>query len=254
MKRNTNAEGTESAVTAGKAGKQDHSLPRFMRVRYDGRGILRLSALLLLILTGHELYARTGGIIQQAEELCLLNGATNAGFTEKLNIILLDGRMHEDRNLLIFAACAVILSLLCVILGNRPRAGYFLIPADTAVLCAGLILPGIIQFDFSAMLQWGKLIPLVLIPIGCTVNLIEGKICRRFRDLEKKEDQCDLEQRIAAAVSEKLAAAAGTQAAETEVSPAETAPSPFPGTYLQPVPILRNPRSQARQRERLFKP
>ncbi|MBO2517288.1 MAG: hypothetical protein CW338_08475 [Clostridiales bacterium] len=168
-----------------KKARKRGGMPRFMRVKYDGRGLLQLGALTLLGLSGYELYIRLDDFSRWTAGIRALSAARQQSFIENMWLAFQAPEMKGLGNILIFLACSVILSLLCLLLCNRPKAGYFLIPAAAGLFCIGTLLPGVMVFGFGALLQWIKLIPLGLIVLGCAINMIEGRIGKRY--FEKKE-------------------------------------------------------------------
>ena len=174
--------------------------PRFMRVKYDGRGMLLSGALLLLALSGYELYVRLDDFSRMVDGVRYLSAVKNESFVENLLITLEAPGMVSLRNILIFLSACVILSLVCLLCSNRPRAGVPVMLLDAAVFLSGLLLKGVAVFTFAGLLQWVKLFPLLLILIGAAVNLIEGKLAGRYaeerRTAAKEEEKtapCDTE-------------------------------------------------------------
>lgn len=163
-----------------KSKKPRFGMPFFMRVKYSGRGIIQLGALLLMALCGYELYIRLDDFRRWTEGIRFLSKARGENFFENMGIILQAESMAELRNILIFLVCCVLFSLFCVILCNRPKAAYALIPADAGIILLGALLKGVMVFGFGFLAQWLKLIPLLLILAGCVINLIEGKIAARY--------------------------------------------------------------------------
>lgn len=163
-----------------KSKKPRSGMPFFMRVKYSGRGIIQLGALLLMALCGYELYIRLDDFRRWTEGIRFLSKARGENFFENMGIILQAESMVELRNILIFLVCCVLFSLFCVIFCNRPKAAYALIPADAGIILLGALLKGVMVFGFGFLAQWLKLIPLLLILAGCVINLFEGKIAARY--------------------------------------------------------------------------
>lgn len=160
--------------------KPRSDMPFFMRVKYSGRGIIQLGALLLMALCGYELYIRLDDFRRWTEGIRFLSEARGEDFFENMGIILQAESMAELRNILIFLVCCVLFSLFCVIFCNKPKAAYALIPADIGIILLGALLKGVMVFGFGFLAQWLKLIPLLLVLAGCVINLIEGKIAARY--------------------------------------------------------------------------
>lgn len=218
--------------------KPRSDLPFFMRVKYSGRGIIQLGALLLMALCGYELYIRLDDFRRWTEGIRFLSEARGENFFENMGIILQAESMVELRNILIFLVCCVLFSLFCVIFCNKPKAAYALIPADIGIILLGALLKGVMVFGFGVLAQWLKLIPLLLVLAGCVINLIQGKIAARYRKEHSRP-----------------------QVSPAPYAPQQTIPAPEKAPDALPVPpsSVRVPSSPyyserpVQKRERLFK-
>lgn len=225
-------------IRKAKSKKPRSDLPFFMRVKYSGRGIIQLGALLLMALCGYELYIRLDDFRRWTEGIRFMSEARGENFFENMGIILQAESMVELRNILIFLVCCVLFSLFCVIFCNRPKAAYALIPADIGIILLGALLKGVMVFGFGFLAEWLKLIPLLLILTGCVINLIQGKIAARYRDEH-----------------------GGQESVHAPAAPKQSVPAPEKAPNALPVPPSSVPfpsspyRSEmpGQKRERLFK-
>lgn len=221
-----------------KSKKPRSGMPFFMRVKYSGRGIIQLGALLLLALCGYELYIRLDDFRRWTEGIRFMSEAKGESFFENMGLILQAESMTELRNILIFLVCCVLFSLFCAIFCNRPKAAYALIPADIGIILLGTLLKGVTVFGFGFLAEWLKLIPLLLILAGCVINLIEGRIAARYRADHGGQESGPL----------PAAPLQTVPAPEKTPAPLPVPPSsvPFPSSpYRSEMPV--------RKRERLFK-
>lgn len=163
--------------------------PRFMRVKYDGRGMIRFAAFLLLVLCGYELYVRLDDFTRWTDAIRILSERTGGSFYEYMRIILDTPSMTGMKNILIFLLSCVVLALLCLIFSNKPWGASVLIPTDAGVLCLGLFLPYVTAFGFSGLLQIIKLFPIALILVGCIVNIVEKGIQSRYMKMHPETQQ-----------------------------------------------------------------
>ena len=164
----------------GKKGKKQR-VPGFLCIRYDGRELIRLGALLLLILSAYELYIRLDDlrrVIAGIRYACAELGVSEMKF---ISLLFEAEEMKEYTGILVYLLLCCVLAVLGVILGNRPKAAAFvLLPLTAAVLAAGFFSAGTLTLDFSVFLQAIKLLPFLLILAGTAVNLLEERIAKRY--------------------------------------------------------------------------
>lgn len=162
-------------------------IPRFMRVRYSGRNVLLTGALLLLALSGYELWTRFEtisrmiGAFRQAYDKLNMYELSGIPFIRYLYVSMLETENGKGLiNILIFLTACTVLAILILCLRNRPRAGYLLIAMDIAVFCVGFFILTVFSLNMSDLLQVAKLLPLVLVLLGCMINLYQFYEHRRF--------------------------------------------------------------------------
>ena len=162
-------------------GEGKRRLPGFLRVRYDGRELIRLGALLLLFLSAYELHIRLDDlrrIISGIRYACAELGVSDMKF---LSLVFEAKEMQEYLGILVYLLLCLVLSVLGIILGNRPKAAAFvLLPLTAGVLIAGFFPAGTLVFDLSALFETVKLVPFLLILVGTAVNLLEEKIAKKY--------------------------------------------------------------------------
>ncbi|MDO5435819.1 MAG: hypothetical protein Q4G19_05570 [Clostridia bacterium] len=162
-------------------------VPRFMRVRYSGRNVLLAGAVLLLAMSGYELWTRFEtiskmiGAFRQGYETLQLYERSGIPFIRYLYVSMLKtAEGTEIINIIIFLTVCTILAVLVFCFRNRPRAGYLLIALDTAVFCVGFFVLMVFSLSTGDLLQIAKLLPLVLVLLGCLVNLYQYYEHQRF--------------------------------------------------------------------------
>ena len=157
--------------------------PRFMRVKYDGRGLLITASLILLALSAYELYIRIDDLNTFFSAVKYMSDVKKESFIENVWILLQSPSMQELGTLLVMLVLHVILSMMCLIFSNRPASAFVIIPTDLAVLILTLMRDGKMSFHFADAAQILKIVPIIMILLGCVINVIERgrekRYCRR---------------------------------------------------------------------------
>lgn len=144
--------------------------------KYSGRYFMLLGAVALAAWAGYEFVVRMETIwwaLKGVWNLCL-----NVGYPFWQALTFFDSSMF---NLTGFLLACVVFALLTLGLRNRPKAGYWLIVLDVALLVAGGPVLHLFGLSILSWMQSLKLLPLLLVLVGCVVNLCDYYIARRRR-------------------------------------------------------------------------
>ena len=151
-----------------------------------GRHLLTFGALGLLGVSGYELWIRLEDFWAWTKGVRHLSATRGTPFLEDMKIIFEEPEMRQLGFKLLFLAITILFAFICVIRRNRARGGWLLMALDAAVIGAGAWM-GIYGFHPSDWAQTLKLVPLVLIPVGCVMNYAHRAILRkRIREREEQ--------------------------------------------------------------------
>lgn len=149
--------------------------------RYSGRYLMLLGAVALAVWAGYEFVVRMETIwwaLKGVWQLCVGEGIP---FTRALGYF--DRSMFELTGFLL--GCTLF-ALLAICLRNRPRAGYFLILLDAALILVGGPVLNLFGLSILFWMQSLKLLPLLLVLAGCVVNLCQFYARRRRRARKRR--------------------------------------------------------------------
>ena len=147
--------------------------------KYDGRRMLFCGALLLLALSGYELYIRMDDLIRFISSIRYMSEVKKESFINNITLVMQAPSMEGLKDILLFLMLCSLLSVICLICCNRPMASLLVIPLDAAVFLFGLIGRPLFIFTFSGLMQLIKLVPIVLIFAGSVINLTEKGLAYR---------------------------------------------------------------------------
>ena len=148
--------------------------------------MLTFGALGLLGVSGYELWIRLEDFWAWTKGVRHLSATRGTPFLEDMKIIFEEPEMRQLGFKLLFLAITILFALICVIRRNRARGGWLLMALDAAVIGAGAWM-GIYGFHPSDWAQMLKLVPLVLIPVGCVMKYAHRAILRkRIREREEQ--------------------------------------------------------------------
>lgn len=158
------------------------------RRRYCGRHLMLLGALALLVWAGYELWIRIDDFQAWTSGVRYMSAARQESFLGNLSLVLQAPEMRELTRKILFLAGCVLFSVLAICLRSRPRADVAVFVLDAALIACGCYLK-IFAINFSLLPQTLKLIPLLLILVGCVMNFVQFCIRRRRRRhrLERKK-------------------------------------------------------------------
>jgi len=148
--------------------------------RLLGRHPLTLGAVSLLGLSGYELWIRLEDFWAWTSGIRHLSKVRGTPFLEDLAIIFEAPEMRQLGLKLLFLLMAIIFSLVCVFRRSRGRGAWVLLLLDLALAAGGALL-GLYSLRPSDWAQTLKLVPLVLIAVGCLGNIGHRLALRRRR-------------------------------------------------------------------------
>ena len=160
-----------------------------------GRHLVTLGAVALLALSGYELWIRLEDFWAWTAGVRHLSAVRGTPFIQDLGIVFEAPEMRALGYKLIFLCFCLLFALICVIRRSRARGGWLIMLLDAAVAGAGVYLGiyGIRPSDWATTL---KLVPLLLIFVGCVVNYAHRAVRRRRRRARETE-RADAERREA---------------------------------------------------------
>lgn len=155
--------------------------PFFLKTKYDGRGMIRLSSLLLFVLAGYELNIRLDDLRRITDGIRYACEKMGVPYGEFLSLVFEAPAMQEYKGILLFLLMCCVLSVIGFVLANRPLAAVVLVPLCAATFAVGISQAGLLKFEFTSVVHWIKLVPFFLIFGGCVVNLLEKSVEKRYR-------------------------------------------------------------------------
>lgn len=169
------------------------------RRRYCGRHLMLIGAFALLVWAGYELWIRLDDFHAWTSGVRYMSAARQESFLGNLSLILQAPEMRELTRKLLFLAGCILFSVLAICLRSRPRADVAVFVLDAALIVCGCAL-SMFKISFSLLTQTLKLIPLLLILVGCVMNFVQFFIRRRRRRrrLERKKPHRQAPRRYAA--------------------------------------------------------
>ena len=150
--------------------------------RLIGRHPLTLGALLLLGLSGYELWIRLDDFWAWTAGVRHLSQRRGTPFWEDMAIIFETPEMQRLAFQLGFLIAAVIFSAACIIRRRRYAGFWLMIALAVALGAAGLSLG---MYAFGGWIQLIKLLPLSMIVAGFTGNGVQGHVLKR-RERQKR--------------------------------------------------------------------
>ena len=149
--------------------------------RYSGRYLMLLGAIALVAWAGYEFVVRMETIwwaLKGVWGLCVGEGIP---FARAIGYF--DGSMFELTG---FLLCCTLFALMAIGLRNRPKAGYWLILIDVALIVVGGPVLHLFGLSILSWMQSLKLLPLIGIAVGCVINLCQYYANRRRRRARRR--------------------------------------------------------------------
>ena len=137
-----------------------------------GRHPLTLGAVALLGVSGYELWIRLEDFWAWTAGIRHLSEVRGTPFIQDLAIVFEEPRMRQLGFKMLFLALAVVFSIVCVFRRNRSRGAWALLILDIILAAAGWYL-GLYSYRPQDWAQTLKLVPLVLIAVGCVTNIAQ---------------------------------------------------------------------------------
>ena len=149
------------------------------RIRRPGRHPLTLGAVSLFGLSAYELWIRLEDFMAWTSGIRHLSAVRKTPFIEDLSIVFETPEMRALGAKLLFLLLAMIFATVCLARRSRARGAWALIVLDVALAVAGGFL-GLYTFRLDNLAQLLKLVPMLLILVGCATNLTHRAV-RRHR-------------------------------------------------------------------------
>lgn len=158
----------------------ENSRKRRRRRPLHGRHLLTLGALVLLGLSGYELWIRLEDFWAWSSGIRHLSQVRGTPFIQDIAIVFEAPEMRQLGFKLLFLLGAVIFAVICLFRRNRARGAWLLLILDAALAVGGALL-GLYSPRPSDWAQTLKLAPIALIAAGCVINIVHRRVLRRRR-------------------------------------------------------------------------
>jgi len=149
-------------------------MKRGERKKLMGRHALTVGAVLLVALTGYELWVRLEDFWAWTEGVRHLSQVRGTPFLQDMAIVFEAPQMRQLGVRLVFLVCALSFGIVCLIRRNRAGGVWVLLALDLCVAAVGAFLQ---LYDLRHLdwLQAIKLLPMGLIMAGCVTNDVHGR-------------------------------------------------------------------------------